>query len=663
MSRAREIADLIGGTTPDIILKTADGAILNLQTSDTTVTASSVLGEINFQAPDEASGTDAILVAANIEAVAEDTFDSSTNATKLVFKTGASAAADSKFEIASDGSLSTPTAGTSNVRFGVNAGNSIASGGNYNVVVGDEAGTALTTGDNNVAVGFEALKTEDADGNNVAIGYQALKTLNAGASGENVAVGYKSLTAVSTGISNVAVGYLAGEDLSTGTDNTFIGTEAGKNTTDRNHNTAIGNQTLFTNVNGAKNVAVGSGALLTMNPATDADTYNVAVGYDAGGLITTGDKNAIVGGQAGDALTTGFNNTVVGYSALSSNTASGAHVAIGYQALETMDSATNTSQFNVAVGTQAGKSVTSGTYNTLLGPQAGFNITSGAKNTIIGQFDGNNHSLDIRTSNNFVVLSDGDGKPWAHTTGSGSGVWKFMGEGASAEGIGYHAHEFGHDNNDTQMMIMKEHHGSFASVLLDLRCARTASTAYDFLQGRSDGTSDTEFRVRGDGAVTSDNGFDGSGADYAEYFEWSDGNSDSQDRTGYTVVLDGEKIKLATSDDAAANVIGAVSVNPSVVGDSDILRWKQKYLKDDFGAYIFEDYNVEDDDGNTVVQQRRKLNPDYNEDKEYISREDRKEWATIGMMGKLRIRKGQPTGDRWIKMRDVSDTVEEWLVR
>ena len=52
--------------------------------------------------------------------------------------------------------MSTPTAGTSNTRFGVNAGNSIASGGNYNVVLGDEAGTALTTGDNNVAVGLWA---------------------------------------------------------------------------------------------------------------------------------------------------------------------------------------------------------------------------------------------------------------------------------------------------------------------------------------------------------------------------------------------------------------------------------------------------------------------------------------------------------------------------
>ena len=93
MGRAREIADLIGGTTPDIILKTSDGAILNLQTSDTTVTADSVLGAINFQAPDEADGTDSILVASKIEAIAEGTFSASSNATSLVFSTASSAAA------------------------------------------------------------------------------------------------------------------------------------------------------------------------------------------------------------------------------------------------------------------------------------------------------------------------------------------------------------------------------------------------------------------------------------------------------------------------------------------------------------------------------------------------------------------------------------------
>ena len=88
-----------------------------------------------------------------------------------------------------------------------------------------------------------------------------------------------------------------------------------------------------------------------------------------------------------------------------------------------------------------------------------------------------------------------------------------------------------------------------------------------------------------------------------------------------------------------------------------------KYLRDEFGTYIQEDYEVEDDDGNTVVQQRRKLNPDYDPDIEYIPREERPEWDCVGLMGKLRIRKGQPTGSRWIKMRDISDFVEEWLVR
>ena len=65
----------------------ADGADLNLQSSDTTITASSVLGVINFKAPSEASGTDAILLASKIEAVAEGTFSASSNATKLSFAT------------------------------------------------------------------------------------------------------------------------------------------------------------------------------------------------------------------------------------------------------------------------------------------------------------------------------------------------------------------------------------------------------------------------------------------------------------------------------------------------------------------------------------------------------------------------------------------------
>jgi len=181
-------------------------------------------------------------------------------------------------------------------------------------------------------------------------------------------------------------------------------------------------------------------------------------------------------------------------------------------------------------------------------------------------------------------------------------------------------------------------------------------------------TSDRQFRFRGDGNGYCDGSWNGGGADYAEYFEWSDGNATAEDRRGISVVLDNDKIREAA---AGEEPIGVISGNPSVIGDADDNRWKKKYLRDDFGSYVWEDYNPidddgnpkQDDDGNLIVQKRQKLNPDYNPDIEYVSREDRPEWDCVGLMGKLRIRKGQVTGARWIKMRDVSDSVEEWLVR
>ena len=80
--------------------------ILTLQTGETDMAADEVLGEIRFQAPDEGTGTDAILVAAAISARSEGDFSSSSNATKLSFQTGASEAASEKMILASDGDLS-----------------------------------------------------------------------------------------------------------------------------------------------------------------------------------------------------------------------------------------------------------------------------------------------------------------------------------------------------------------------------------------------------------------------------------------------------------------------------------------------------------------------------------------------------------------------------
>jgi hypothetical protein len=60
----------------------------------------------------------------------------------------------------------------------------------------------------------------------------------------------------------------------------------------------------------------------------------------------------------------------------------------------------------------------------LLVSRAGYYVTSGAKNTIIGRYNGNQVNLDIRTSSNNIVLSDGDGNPRGFYNNAVSG-WVF----------------------------------------------------------------------------------------------------------------------------------------------------------------------------------------------------------------------------------------------
>ena len=235
-------------------------------------------------------------------------------------------------------------------------------------------------------------------------------------------------------------------------------------------------------------------------------------------------------------------------------------------------------------------------------------------------------------------------------------------------------------------------------------CTRTSTNAYSLISafhgnGSSDAFNDRVFTVTGQGEIASDHSTSiTSGADYAEYFEWKDGNSSSEDRIGQSVVLDGNKIRKATSSDNASNILGVISGNPSVVGDTAELRWQGKYELDDFNRRKTEEvevwewtdpegevdeigdkhpkfYSVHKDkvpDGVTVPSDKKvtkvtndKESSSYDASKkdDYVPRSQRKEWDAVGLMGKLRMLKGQPTGDRWIKMRDISDTVEEWLVR
>ena len=103
-------------------------------------------------------------------------------------------------------------------------------------------------------------------------------------------------------------------------------------------------------------------------------------------------------------------------SALENNTTASYNTAVGYQAGYTG----TTAERNTNVGFQSGYYGTTGSYNTLLGMNAGFYVTTGSKNTIVGQYTGNQGGLDIRTSSNNIVLSDGDGNPRIRTSSDGS---------------------------------------------------------------------------------------------------------------------------------------------------------------------------------------------------------------------------------------------------
>ncbi len=134
--------------------------------------------------------------------------------------------------------------------------------------------------------------------------------------------------------------------------------------------------------------------------------------------------------------------------------------------------------------------------------------------------------------------------------------------------------------------------------------------------------------------------YNSSGADYAEYFEWMDGNPDGEDRRGKFVALDGENIRLANPDDDF--ILGVVSGDPSVIGDSHDDQWNGMYVSDIFGSPVFEDVDVPDKtdvEGNVIIpahsERRLKLNPDYDNSRAYIPRSERPEWTAVGMMGKL----------------------------
>ena len=159
-------------------------------------------------------------------------------------------------------------------------------------------------------------------------------------------------------------------------------------------------------------------------------------------------------------------------------------------------------------------------------------------------------------------------------------------------------------------------------------------------------TRSNAFEVYANGNATVQNVIRSSnGADYAEFFEWLDGNSENEDRVGLAVCLEGDKIRLAQNGD---DVLGIISGTAAVLGDSAEMHWKSKYLTDEYGRMLFdmveEFAEVEDPETKETrtvsvgIFPHPRMNPDYNPEEDYVPREERPEWDKVGLLGKIYTR-------------------------
>jgi hypothetical protein len=313
--------------------------------------------------------------------------------------------------------------GSGNVALG-NAALEDLTSGNYNTAVGGGALTDNTTGDQNTANGSAALYKNTTGDANTANGYQTLFNNTTGS--YNTANGWQALNSNTTASNNTANGWRALYSNTTADNNTAVGYQAGYSNTTGTDFVAIGYQALHLNVTGYSD-ALGSGALYS----STADG-NSAFAYQAAYTTTSGTFNSAFGNRTLYSNSTGSYNVAFGPRALYSNTSANNNTAVGYQAGYSNQTGlqsvfvgegagySSTGNYNTYVGGRAAYYATTAVNNSFFGNGSGGLVTSGSKNTIVGTYNGNQGGLDIRTSNNNIVLSDGDGNPRVIVDSSGA---------------------------------------------------------------------------------------------------------------------------------------------------------------------------------------------------------------------------------------------------
>jgi hypothetical protein len=328
--------------------------------------------------------------------------------------------------------LSPLTGNGAGICIGGQAGYVLEGTAEYGVLIGAQAGLAMTTPCRNVAIGYRASVTTTTGTQNVCIGYEA--NTAAATTNSAVAIGLSSVA----GLSAVAIGNGAiagsgsdysiaiGTDVATGilAENICMGHTTGKNLSAVSGNIIVGTNACST---GATLITVGNGSagnntVIGYNAApvaAGAFQYNTIVGAAAAAAITSAQKTVIIGWNAGIGLTSGAGNVMVGSAAGNKITTGAANVCIG---TETLANGANpitandnvcigyragyviegVGAGNVCVGSLAGLACKTGSTNVCIGYRAGQAITTGSNNTCIGVYAGD----EITTGSSQVVIGN-----------------------------------------------------------------------------------------------------------------------------------------------------------------------------------------------------------------------------------------------------------------
>jgi hypothetical protein len=264
--------------------------------------------------------------------------------------------------------------------------------GSKNIGVGQDAGSAITTGANNTIIGSLTGTTTLAS--TVLIGAGTIERLKVDSSGLSINGGTAFSSSGASDINGLSDGVVQNYCLGLGTN-------------------ALANQSASL----AFNVAVGEGAQRYVT----GGKFNTAVGFESMlgyTLGATGNGNVGIGNASLYSLSSGDNNIAIGSSVLDATTTASGSTAVGGGALGAADA-----DENVGVGYLALRDTTTGAYNTAVGSWSAVLNQTGTENVCVGQYSApsrtvGSKNVNIGANTSYAAASGNNNITIGHVSGS-----------------------------------------------------------------------------------------------------------------------------------------------------------------------------------------------------------------------------------------------------